>query len=633
MLRQRFKPAISYWSKPTSSRNVASTIIRWWLFPAHLALAAVLVIVLQHSLQGKQFAVSQEGGQDLNVNFQLAQPDVIALVSTVLTLVRALAGAAVTLIGWRMAFLTLGTKGATLAQVDYMVSWRRPPIKGQIALWLVFLLSVPSQFTAPVLQGAINWIPDTRYKLDGSRDVTTPGPSDYWDWTNMFTNNRYYDVMQAVGIASLASSKNFKPFNNSDSIPSIPSRRLVPSLLGENINSSVSNISLPFFQAHSLRWAQTADDIGADMGLLDSVISNGSAPALSFSDRITIDEEEPNLFRIGTDPARLVLVNERKWQAQPKDDTGKYQWPQSQVHHSANWVIVALTYNANCSTYFATFGIVNDIYLHDSEESCFIFAKLNYTAGVLSCKDCKIVADGVVEAPTNYTGNQTVLPDSLAGTAISMIPEVLFYTKIANSSLAPTWNNLNGYTVGTLATAYQASWNSLANRFAQDSMDSTELSVPVEVLRALITSWRIWLWLGLNACLTVSALILACLQQHLRADVMRYPALTALLVDSRSVFEQRTEGFSDVGSLTKHDLSTPLRLENKGRALGLVVDDTNVSRRSHRHEQYTRPTIQDDATSELELVSEQSYLSQARKMKKTTVPVSSVQSLSSARDY
>ncbi|KAJ9661528.1 hypothetical protein H2198_001908 [Neophaeococcomyces mojaviensis] len=574
----------------------------WWLLLAHLTLVFVLAVVLLHSVQGKQFAISQEGKKGLQGHSDLAQPEVVAIVSAVLTIIRALAGAAITQIGWRMAFLALGTRGATLAQVDKMISWRRPPLKGQIMLWVVFLLSVPSQFTAPVVQGAINWIPDTHYVFDRRRSITTPGPTIHWRWHNEFASNRYYEVQRAVGIASLASRGNFNKNATPELGAEIPSRRLVPTLAGVKVGSKVFNVSLPIFKIHSLQWARSIKDVGYDLELLNSVIANRTAPAFSYSNWLSTKEGAPNFFNLDTDPGRLVLVNKAQWQEAPQDEDDDYIWPSSRIASDTKWVIVSTRWNVDDCSDLDIFGGVKDVYVHYHMRTCCLFAKIKYTAGTFECKDCSIVADGVIEAPANYTSNQTVHADPLVDTAITMIPELLFYTKVANSSLAPTWDNLNGYTIGMIATAYQAGWNSLSNTFSQDVMDSTDVSVPVSVLRADITSWRIWLWFGLNASLTMSGLLFGVLQWHSRTDAVAKPALAALLIDPQAIVEGNTSTSHDINSLIKDNISVMLRLNEGGQQLRLV--DT-VQRLYHR-EIHNPPGIQGGEESGFELLLEQS---------------------------
>lgn len=179
------------------------------------------------------------------------------------------------------------------------------------------------------------------------------------------------------------------------------------------------------------------------------------------------------------------------------------------------------------------------------------------------CKECRIVSSGVVEAAneTRYSSAWIPIPDSLVANAISMIPEVLFYTKISNSSQAPTWQNIDGYTGGMIATAYQASWNSLTNGLRGSPMETTGISFPYPVLIAQVNEPRIVIWLGLNAVLTISGLLLALLQKRCQHKTVRDPATAALLLDTTALLDQDTTGLCNAITLRKEDKSLRLRLQ------------------------------------------------------------------------
>jgi hypothetical protein len=81
-------------------------------------------------------------GKDTAARFPLSQADVVALISLVSTIIRALAGSSTMLIGWRMALVALRKTGAAFNEIDQMVSYRLPPIQSHVALWIIFLLSL-----------------------------------------------------------------------------------------------------------------------------------------------------------------------------------------------------------------------------------------------------------------------------------------------------------------------------------------------------------------------------------------------------------------------------------------------------------------------------------------------------------
>jgi len=189
---------------------------------------------------------------------------------------------------------------------------------------------------------------------------------------------------------------------------------------------------------------------------------------------------------------------------------------------------------------------------------------------VLTCTNCPIVLDSVVEADSstsNPISTWTAEPDTMVEQAIALMPEVLFYMKIGNSSNIPLWHNLDGYTRGMLTVAYQASWNALITDF-QANDTTTVLSPQYPVLVASITRWRILVWLLLNVSLTVSGVILSVLQRSCQAKTIQNPPLTALMIDTSAVLREDRNGLCNTVDVDKRDANLRLRLVVPGRTAG-----------------------------------------------------------------
>lgn len=545
-------------------------------FPVHAFLATSFALILLKVLQGRHVLVTgPENGDLTSHTFRLHQSDVNTLLSLSLVLIRTLAGCWLTLTGWRMTFITFELTGATLKEANRMIDYRIPPLKTTArnmykpgsssflaaTLWMIFLLTLPTQFVAPLLTGALNWIPGTDFALsDSGVEVTTAGPaSDQWGYHNEYQNNRFYEVLSASGLSSVASPISFNV--SAGAAYRALGRRFIPSILGTPLNSTLENVTVPYFEIHSLNWITAADQVKKDIGQLEAVISSIFAPGLNYSSELS-----DNPFSFGSANGRLVLVNDIPWTPAPYDDeTGQWTYPSATVKTGVQWVIVALQWEQGCTSGWSpVFGPTPGLYMYSSPiiGNCYAFARMNYTAGATICKECRIVTEGVVEAAvaTNESSTRAVIPDPLVDNAISMIPEVLFYMKISNSSQAPMWQNLDGFTRGMISVAYQASWNSLTNQW-QASPLATRISTPYPVLIAQVTSWRVSVWLGLNGALTISGLVLAILQRNCQHKTVRNPALAALMLDTSALLDQDTAGLCNAVSLRKKDGSLRLRLK------------------------------------------------------------------------
>lgn len=558
--------------------------MNWWILPIHLISAAWFTLFALLVLQGQSFVIAGSGYRHHDSHMiTLSQADINTLISLALTAIRSLAGCWLTLTGWRMAFITLEQHGATVDEFNRLVSYRIPPLRfwgrGKwksrwtlLSMWLIFFLAWPTQFVAAIFNGAINWIPSTDHIQSEFPINVTTASSVAWQWNNhnIYRNNRYYEVLSASGLAALTSPNNFASINPSAFVYPAPSRRFIPSLVGTPLNSILKNVTLPYFEIHSLDWITSPSQIeDEEMKHLNVVISEAEVPALAYGEHLRSDSGAAfsNPFSLGTDTARLILVNTVAWAPTPFDnDTQRFEYPSPTIDTSQKWVIVASQLKKNCSSWSQDFGDISRIYQYyylPRNLGCFHFARINYTAAAMICKNCRIVSNGVVEAtsePRHLPSAWVPIPDSLVTNAISMIPEVLFYTKISNSSQAPTWQNIDGYTRGMIATAYQASWNSLTNQFRGSPMAVTNISKPYPVLIAQVDKLRIAVWFALNAVLPISGILLAFLQRRCRHKAVRDPAIAALLLDTTALLDQDTNGLCNAVDLQKEDRSLRLRL-------------------------------------------------------------------------
>ncbi|KAL8853791.1 MAG: hypothetical protein Q9221_001434 [Calogaya cf. arnoldii] len=172
--------------------------------------------------------------------------------------------------------------------------------------------------------------------------------------------------------------------------------------------------------------------------------------------KVILDQKNPNqnfstpnnLFAGGSDVGRITVAHTRPWQPSNIIRRQKmYEYPAATVAHEKTVVIIATNFLEGCSSRYDSqgkFGSLQGLYTFDGDDhdlnDCFIFLNLDYTAGVTTCKDCKVQSNGVSPGglvELNVTSID-VQPDPLTMVALIMLPDVLFYTEIANSSFPPS---------------------------------------------------------------------------------------------------------------------------------------------------------------------------------------------------
>lgn len=365
--------------------------INWWILPIHLTLAALFTLITLYVLQGRSSILA---GSEYRVHdsdmIKLSQADVNTLISLALTATRTLAGCWLTLTGWRMAFIGLEQDGVTLNEMNHLVSYRIPPLRlwgrGKwrsrwtlLTMWTIFFLALPTQFVAAIFNGAINWIPSTGYMQSNSLiSVTTASSaSSQWAAHNRWPNNRYYEVLSASGHASLASPMSFVWNSSTGSVHRAPSRRFIPSLIGTPLNSILRNVTLPYFEIQSLDWITSANQIeDGEKEKLEIMISEPNVSAFAYGGHLESDNgtKFSNPFSLGTDTARLILVNTVAWAPAPfYKGTQNFEYPSPIIDTSQKWVIVASQFSENCSNSSPDFGDVSRLIniLHQRRQDAF----------------------------------------------------------------------------------------------------------------------------------------------------------------------------------------------------------------------------------------------------------------------
>ena len=134
--------------------------------PTHFIASSAVAASLMLFVEQRNFLVHgrpDSGKIDAVRTSSLYQSDITTLISLVLLVVRAIAGAWLTIVGWRMCFCTLELEGANLGQVRRMIDSRIPPfpsLRRQTdrlkspslipLMWLVFVCTTPSQLVTPL---------------------------------------------------------------------------------------------------------------------------------------------------------------------------------------------------------------------------------------------------------------------------------------------------------------------------------------------------------------------------------------------------------------------------------------------------------------------------------------------------
>jgi hypothetical protein len=356
------------------------------------------------------------------------------------------------------------------------------------------------------------------------------------------------------------------------------SQRHVNALSGLPADTTVDQIAMPYISIDSLDWIE---DLAAIPSWIPDVVENSSNLTLDFSQGMN------PMTR--TDPGTAAVLKNTSW-------TLYTVFPEPKTFFGERYVAI-LVNRANevdvCPSNSPAFGPVGRIsllsqYFPGIAISCFAVANVKLSIGQTLCHNCKIVAPSVVQAvSTNET--LEILPDPLIPIILDMLPEVMGFMATMNTTSAPTYNNVDHYLRGTIALAYQASWNSLTDLFSDDGKEhaTTGVSIAQDVIRASVSAPRMYAWFGLNLLLTVAGLILMWLQSRCYGKTVRDFTLAAILMDPQEILRQDEIGICSAVTISKQDKSLG--------ALRLVEEPADTPRwHHHRLVLDKRSTAADD---------------------------------------
>ncbi|MCJ1396627.1 hypothetical protein MMC18_009518 [Xylographa bjoerkii] len=588
------------------SSGLWNRICTWWLLPLHIAFVAAFTIVL-FAFDGHLVAI------DGTIRYgRLSQSEVNIFISIGLTIIRLVAGGWLATLGWKMAFIVLEKRETNLAELDRLITWKMPllaryqaersslrnklKVRGGIKrnqetssrhsykqttllLWSICFMSIPPQIVAPLAFGSIIWIPHGERRPSNVQvPVTTPGPGDNWDWFGLYSRNRAFTVYQASALAFPVSSSS----RANSSSPQNP-RRSILTILGTAGNASLANVTVPLFSIHALEWLMNPDQLGDDEAIVHQAILNPHWGMLNIS-----SPGNPFYIWNATGLGAITIINTQPWErgssiatpGEPSNSTAHDAWPDPSIVSGPRIVAVMTDHNnvkkpefLSCgerpspifgSTQVVTPWLFPAADQFTSPKSCYALARVNFTAGVATCKDCPIVSNGLVEADTSIQDQDFLNPraDPLVETSVSMMPEVMIFTSTTNSTFLPTWNNLEFYTRASLSVGYQASWNAVANGIrAESPLLTTTMSPIASVLSFGVNRPRLSLWAALQSLLIVSGIMLAFLQTGCDGKSVRNPVISAFLLDTRRLIERDTRGLCNASALKKGDGKIRLKLD------------------------------------------------------------------------
>ncbi|CEL52945.1 hypothetical protein RSOLAG1IB_06013 [Rhizoctonia solani AG-1 IB] len=460
------------------------------------------------------------------------QSDVVTLLSCAIILLRLALGAWSTTLCWHSALFLMENGGLTLSGLRWVISagvlippcCKKNPMAFLIAATLFFTLAV--NFASPLLTGSISWIPYNQpiVYVPESNGLKISGAElggEMWQDYLRFQTMRELVVQMSVGVLNTIWGRT----TDSNVL-----KRAISFAAGLELNSTIANVTIPHFVIHSLEWIKdpyqtlTSDqrnftrvvdkmaDFGPTGGLPWLV---GSVMLIPTTKWTQTSSPFPSMIKSET---RLMLFY-HSWR--PNSDLLEFTGPGS--------TIISNTLPSEMGTVETSNG-----------GRSYSFARVTFSAGASRCDKCRLSGPSMVQ-------NDTKLPiqeDPLTNEALALAPLVAAALVRSNSSIPFPMNNINNYVEALLVRSYCGAWNTLVDYTGSISTPLvSSYHASAQVLEAQVNYKRVYIWLGLQLCVTIFGTISLFVQSRARSTshYLRDTVLTVFYLDTSEVPVRRKD--------------------------------------------------------------------------------------------
>ncbi|KAN0072097.1 hypothetical protein V8E54_009826 [Elaphomyces granulatus] len=463
--------------------------------------------------------------------------DVTTLISAALVIVKLLVSSWTTLTVWACGHHILynasqsktggdNSEPAKAKDVSFMMRWKLPAwIKTPFAKpstpreWVIsiaLLIGTLQAFISPVLTGSVNWTSTPVPATDTSVPIAAVDTRAYfgnWYWytykyTDTGLSRRPY-LRTAAGYASMVWSDVNTVSKNGTSLTGNGCRRVVTNSDTVGPNSTLLDAVIPCIKVNSIKWYNASD-----------VVSRSQWVYVADSSSLSIVGDSPSKYYV---PGATVVFDPNSFW---NDSQNTSQKPAETIYTGVRTVgmmvnRVSANQTPECSHLDPTiFGSVDSLgryflpFGDATNKNCYLIGTVNFTAGVTASKESTYVSGRVVEDQTPLD-QVAFKADPWVQESLWMLPDLMTMIAIMNSTLLPTYDNIDGYVETLLRQAYLGAWDTYHNSFDEDQKNLEYTAIP-SVSRQLadVTFWRVFLWMAISLLMTLSggALLVAVLK-------------------------------------------------------------------------------------------------------------------------
>ncbi|CAE7181385.1 unnamed protein product [Rhizoctonia solani] len=423
--------------KPPFSACIATI----WVLALHVLLSVGLAIFVLVYVEGHYFNVMKRSPQVKIVEGTRATPfvpmqsDIVTLISAVIAILKYTLTTWAASLGWRIALFLMERRGLARRDLNILLQYGQLSPGAYKNGWstlvigALLLSSLAANLSSPLLTGSISWVPSSKLvdnlslepiSFEGIESgALTALPDDYLNLDYV----REGVSLRGAGMATIGWSRR---------IEKGVLKRVSSSIEALAVNSTVENVTMPYFQVHSLQWIKNADEI----------------PRLRHQGPVAILEEYKPMAPVLVNtlpPGGVVIIPNgtiTPWFSDPLNATVKRE------------TVLVMMYHSNLAR-----NMPPGVYTVDEDRGTFAFAWITYSAGVGQCKayQCVVSSPSTIQNTTSIE----LEPHQLTYQSMLMVNVIALSLIAQNVSLPSPWNNLNDYIAAVFMRAYSGAWTVL----------------------------------------------------------------------------------------------------------------------------------------------------------------------------
>jgi hypothetical protein len=381
------------------------------------------------------------------------------------------------------------------------------------------LASILSGFVSPLLTGSIYWSPSSQ--LVNNSDPTI-GPakvlhrsfSARWESYQRNEASRLVIVQRAAGMVGLAWGRD---------VDRGIFRRVVPSLDQLAINSTVENVTLPYFAVHNLEWiSKPYESLGKHERSIETIhhkMSKLSPLGIAFSTGAVLMTHRTNWTN--SNDSKAIHSNEKI------TDTRTLV-----LYHGFNTTAVDKSQPISS----ISSGLPPNMGILIEGGKIYSLARVTFSAGVGQCRqhNCLVSSLSTVQNSTPIE----LQPDHLTIQSLALAPLVAQLILNGNTSVPLPINGsrINDYVEAVLVRSYAGAWNALNDFTGEWSPPLFSRYIPAwEGLRAQVDKRRLYAWLAIQLMVTFLGAIFLLIQSRSKHPLIGNTVLAAFYLDTTTV--------------------------------------------------------------------------------------------------